>query len=121
MMLRLGASPICAEPDNSAVISIIPTYTWRIKRIWILTHLHMTAVEFKRARYRSVFTASEFYCQNIVLRRSLLSSILSWRRELWVLRTGRERRQANGAEQLDHKRPSRFAETSTGIGQVVWA
>ncbi|CAL8383111.1 unnamed protein product [Gadus morhua 'NCC'] len=40
-------------------------------------------------------SVSGFYCQNIVLLRALLSSILSWRGGLWVAaRTGRERSQA---------------------------
>lgn len=62
----------------------------------------MTAAGFQRVYKVSVITASGFYCQNIVLRRTLLSSILSWRGELWVQRTGREKRQAKAAEEHDH-------------------
>lgn len=55
----------------------------------------MTAVSFERVNIVSVLAARGIYCQNIVLRWLLLSSMLPWRGGFWVQkRTGRERRQA---------------------------
>lgn len=83
-------------------------FCWQCHRVyfdkfWILavnkghfdfsTYLYMTAVVWKRSYFVPLFAALGFYCQNIVLLRPLLSSILSWRGVFWVWWTGRERRQ----------------------------
>lgn len=47
-------------------------------------YLHMTAICIKRSYSLPFLVLFRFYSQNIVVLGPLLSSILSWRGELWV-------------------------------------
>lgn len=129
-MLGLSASPVSAEPDNPvASVSTKPKHSPRIKKnphSFPLTYTWPQLVS-NVPIFSPYSPLLGFYCQNIVLRRSLLSSILSWRGELWVQRTGRERRQAKAAEVRGSRQSQRTAVQSRGLysnvntaGTLTW-
>ena len=78
---------------TSYVIRYISIFNLKQKVMFSHTHQYMTATDSIAFIFSPVIVPLSFYCQNIVLLRLLFSSILSGRGELWVWRTGRERRQ----------------------------